>query len=521
MNTSNQKYAGAKGTAVKILAVLGLVVILFVALYGALSAIRSIPNVWQSMGSAFTSITSVFDGETNLNIVANPQTAVSGQPVTLSWNNFDDKNGSYLFSYECADGVNFEILFPTGGAKSFAFCDNQTNILVNNNSVNVVATLNNQDFLVVPVAVSFTKNGSDKISALGTYNLAVLKPTDNTTGKDTTDKDKPKTGTTNTNTNNTNATTKVVTTTSNRQNLYGLPDLSVRILETGIINRYTGLFGASSYISSSDRVGIKFEVSNIGTNVANSWRFNASLPTNPYQLYPGGVQNPLYPGDKIQFTIGFDNIQQRSGNQVTINIDPDNTIIESSESNNTLLHTIPLNQFGPTTNTGSYTLPLSSNCYQVGGSSGNTYTCYFGGNQYSGCYLGVNGYTCYNYYNGINNTSGYELGLNSTCYNNGNSVYSCVVNNIQYYNCYLNQYNYTCYNKTTTNYGTGSTNLNLPMYASCTFSGNNAYTCTYNGFQYYNCVLSGGGYSCGYYNSNVYYNQNGCYYDQYGQQYCY
>ena len=89
--------------------------------------------------------------------------------------------------------------------------------------------------------------------------------------------------------------------------LYGLPDISVRILSiTPAGSRYT----------------MQFVIENIGTNVARSgWSFNALLPiqTQPaptgasgyMYTYTAPAQQALYPGDKIVYTLGFDRPYQQ------------------------------------------------------------------------------------------------------------------------------------------------------------------------------------------------------------------
>lgn len=80
-----------------------------------------------------------------------------------------------------------------------------------------------------------------------------------------------------------------------RTQLYGLPDLQVTI---GSITSFSSVQG---------RTSVQFVVENIGTNVALSgWTFNASLPLTPAYTYQSGAQQALYPGDKIAFTLTYD-----------------------------------------------------------------------------------------------------------------------------------------------------------------------------------------------------------------------
>jgi hypothetical protein len=103
---------------------------------------------------------------------------------------------------------------------------------------------------------------------------------------------------TNTNTNVGTQQPNAVYTAAPRVNtLYGLPDLAVTITSVNSLSSIQG------------RTVVQFVISNVGTNVAYSgWAFTASLPLinqNPY-LYQSIAQQALYPGDKIAYTLTYD-----------------------------------------------------------------------------------------------------------------------------------------------------------------------------------------------------------------------
>ena len=109
-----------------------------------------------------------------------------------------------------------------------------------------------------------------------------------------------------------------------RANLWGSPDLSVRIVFQSI------------YVN---RAVVQFEVVNLGTNVVGSgWTINAQLPW-PYQrnessyTWNAGPQQALYPGDRIVYTLGFDAPNYRCF--ATVTLDPYNQVYELNEYNNT------------------------------------------------------------------------------------------------------------------------------------------------------------------------------------------
>lgn len=80
--------------------------------------------------------------------------------------------------------------------------------------------------------------------------------------------------------------------------LYGSADLAVRIVS---VNSLSSAYGQSA---------VQFEVYNAGTNVAPAgWAFNASLPVGYSYTYASPSQQALYPGDKILYTLSFNQAQ--------------------------------------------------------------------------------------------------------------------------------------------------------------------------------------------------------------------
>lgn len=114
----------------------------------------------------------------------------------------------------------------------------------------------------------------------------------------------------------------------------GKSDLAVKILEIGVIDKVTNIWTATTSLRSVDRIAVRFSVENLGTKETNLWYFNAVLPTFPLYIYSANSQVSLLPGDRIEFTLGFDSIEKKDGNLVVINVDPANSISEASEDNN-------------------------------------------------------------------------------------------------------------------------------------------------------------------------------------------
>ena len=127
-----------------------------------------------------------------------------------------------------------------------------------------------------------------------------------------------------------------------RPALYGYPDLQVRML------------GNQNAVYAGGQVSIQFVIENVGTNmVPANWFFTASLPYLPASqagpqtyTYQSPVQQALYPGDKIVYTLGYvanSPYQYQYQNYpyygqtsvVSIHADPYNLVYELNEGNNT------------------------------------------------------------------------------------------------------------------------------------------------------------------------------------------
>ncbi len=114
----------------------------------------------------------------------------------------------------------------------------------------------------------------------------------------------------------------------------GEPDLVARILSVGEINS-AGVFVPKDSITVGNKGAVMFEVQNNGTKTSDTWVFNAVLPTFPMHIFHSQTQQALNPGEKIQYTLGFDQIDyNKKEGVVTINVDPAGSMKESNENNN-------------------------------------------------------------------------------------------------------------------------------------------------------------------------------------------
>jgi hypothetical protein len=117
--------------------------------------------------------------------------------------------------------------------------------------------------------------------------------------------------------------------------LSGLPDFVVSIDTLGYLaTASTDSFVASSTVPSGSRPAVKFSIKNIGSNVAGAWRFSASIPTQTSYIFQSPTQQPLNPGDSIDYILGFDQANKGADQMISITANFDRAVSESNANNN-------------------------------------------------------------------------------------------------------------------------------------------------------------------------------------------
>lgn len=119
--------------------------------------------------------------------------------------------------------------------------------------------------------------------------------------------------------------------------LYGLPDLTVEIIEVGYLRTSSpSSFRRAREVPEGERGAFRFTVRNEGTNATGLWRFRAELPTkdNRDDTYTSGWQTSLMPGASKTYTIGFDDPDEGDDRRMSIDVDYNDTVDEINERNN-------------------------------------------------------------------------------------------------------------------------------------------------------------------------------------------
>lgn len=309
--------------ALRVVAVLGLIAILLLGAWGIIQLAFYLPTLFSGLGRTKETVT-----------VTVPAQTISDKAFTLTWKHTGGAGDhSYAVSYSCAQGLSFAVPVPTG-ALQLVPCDTPFNYINASSSMPIVPVLasgTKQATTTITVAANKLSDGSVTVRGNGRTTVAASTTPSTSAGEAP-------------------ATTKPVTTTKPKpsttyvpsgrtQNLYGLPDLEVTMVQ------------APQVANVGSRITLQFVITNVGSNVAPSgWMFNAILPYQPIYVHPSGGQQALYPGDKIVYTLSYDVVPQGGYGydyyggfggqaQATIEIDPSLYLQESNKLNNTAIAT--------------------------------------------------------------------------------------------------------------------------------------------------------------------------------------
>lgn len=343
MNNQKQDF---KSLAVKALAVVGFLAILFIGAWGAVTIVRYLPNALSALASAAVSITSIFIPNERIEVALSPATARSGEPVTLSWEHINRRGeGVYTVSFACRDGVSFDAQ-AQNGLYTKVFCNTPFNFVNAEKDMKLIPFSERNRFIDVPLTVTFVKTNEREARASTEATLTIvnekLASSPATTGTSTAG---GTTGTINRLPGTRTQNIYQITPGGQISDPRGFVDLAVNILGVGVVSTTTNEFSVATRIPRGARGGVRFEVVNLGTKASGGWSFNAPLPTLPFFIFHSATQPFLNPGDRIEYVIGFDSVDTRTNTgTIVVNVDPTGSIKESNENNNVARATIAVEQ---------------------------------------------------------------------------------------------------------------------------------------------------------------------------------
>ncbi len=189
---------------------------------------------------------------------------------------------SYTVSYSCQ--ASLTVKAPTSaGQYQTVSCNTPFNYTNATNQMPLIATVAKGATLSATFTVSAVELDNNAVTASNSATVSIV-------GAQTS----PASG--NTTTSSGSGASQTYVPAATRPALYGYADLAVQILSVNPLSSY------------QNQTSMQFQVSNVGTNVAQSgWTLNAVLPLSPTYTYTSAAQQALYPGDKIVYTLTYTN----------------------------------------------------------------------------------------------------------------------------------------------------------------------------------------------------------------------
>lgn len=307
----------AKIAVIKTLAIVGFIALIALSIWLLVQGVRFIPGKFASLASIAESIQN-YSPTKDLTIATEKTMVNSGEAFKVTWTDYS-KQGSYIFTYECIEGVSLDVRGENEEQMTIP-CD-QT-LSLPNDATGLFLTVNSsaQRFVDVPFSVEFVSDdGKDEKAS--DASVTVVNATIPTTTRavagiipEPEEENKEETPVV-------VAPTPAPTPAPNPKpapipvpqqlapvaptipvsNPNGYTDLRVSFLGVGTMDGNT--FVPSGSYDRDERGGLKFEIRNIGTKTSGDWTFSADLPAGID--YDSPKQLPLKPNEAAIFTLGF------------------------------------------------------------------------------------------------------------------------------------------------------------------------------------------------------------------------
>jgi len=354
MNTYNEELntERKKNGVIRSLAILGFIGLIIIIGWLGVKAVQLAPSAFNSLASLADSVHKGADRQKTDDFTVTTDKAVVNDRETFVANWAEPKqNGTFVFSYECAEGVSID-LRDAGGIRSLS-CDTDYNLgNVTKTELNVKSEQNRFTDVAYTIAflpeeaieTTYSKRSTITIVNAGISPLAVNddeagvveegtpetieEPEAVETEGETVETPRP--------TPTTPSQPKYVTKYVYQipvSNPNGYTDLGVKSLGVGYLSGKT--FVKTGSYKAGDNGAIQFEVKNTGTKTSNTWKYTATLPGG--YVYESPTQAALKPNERAVITIGFV-APDKTGTapyNITLNISGDN-----NSNNNFLLSAV-------------------------------------------------------------------------------------------------------------------------------------------------------------------------------------
>ncbi len=327
----------------KLLAVAGLLGMLFLAGYAAIQAVRYAPTGFSTLANLASRLQPQ-SGPTLFSVLSEPRTIQTGETTTLRWSRASQA-GSYTFTFSCTEGVAISTV-QADGTRGVS-CDTEYNI-GSNTELTLLVESEKQAYADVFFTIRFIRSQSAEALATAQGSFLVINETrlasaTNDTESEITEPITPAEPDPAPETPVTPPSEPVVpevseptppnvtppTPTPEPQFIYtipasdplGTPDLAARFLNTGTIanNRFS-----VGTLNRNQAGAVEFEVRNLGTKTSDTWTYTI---TAPGLTFTSPAQAPLRPSERAVLAVGFPGSSEQTASiTVTVTTAADRTL---------------------------------------------------------------------------------------------------------------------------------------------------------------------------------------------------
>ncbi len=337
---ANDKTGESKGVAMNIFAILGFIAILLAGLWATTQLVKQVSNMSLNLNIPNVNIFS----KDKLTLIEGSELIYSGKPTAIKWiigDKYKENEGATIaLAYKCQKGLYVKVKTADDDTYRALPCNAPYTMPATSTEMVIIPVLTQGNAGELKYSITYNPQESSKLkrqSVQGALQVAIGEGSPNATESSITDTPDT-TADISTTTAPTTTTKPSVTTTTTKAPTYtkvvrtvvpvrtsdpnGLPDLTVSV--TNVITD-----------STTKLTTVRIEVSNQGTKLAQGWTLSAVLPTEPAYTYVSAPQQALYSGEKAEMLMTFD--KTKSGIQdLKLTVDPNNTIVESLETNNSV-----------------------------------------------------------------------------------------------------------------------------------------------------------------------------------------
>ncbi len=345
MNEVNEE---AKTSAIKTLAIVGFITAIVLGVWLAVQAVRVAPKAFHSLAS----LAQIVYGKDASFVVSSEKNIVnSGESFKINWTAMR-KSGTYVFSYQCTDGISAHIRDVSGTVVPIG-CGTPTTLdttLAPNTEVTF--TSEKKRFIDVPFSVRYTplvnmEAAVEQNLMVTVVNIALaeerqgdatttiavhtsLKPKETTpTEIRPTEVPKPTTKPASAPVVHTPA--RVVAVAYPVSNPNGFIDLRTTFDGVGTFSIANGHFAPLATLPQGQQGALRFEVRNVGTKTSDAWTYSIVLPSDGQNTFTSPLQTPLRPNERATITVTFTTTHTIGNTNVSVNV---TTNTETSRLNN-------------------------------------------------------------------------------------------------------------------------------------------------------------------------------------------